>query len=103
MPLTSENACALVGGAVPSKETDMKAQQPATQPATVRVRVLRAFQDHRGKVLDKESETDLPRLFALEMQAANKAKIIPAPDPATSAAAKPSADGGRKGDSNHAR
>jgi hypothetical protein len=75
-PLDVENASALVpGGGVSPKENDMKAQQPGTQPATLRVEVLRSFY-FGGKPIQVKAEVDLPRIFALEMVAAKKAKVI---------------------------
>jgi len=84
-PLTAEGASALVagGGARATQETDMQPQKPA-QPETVRVRVLRSFQDHQRNVQEKNATPLLPRLFALEMKAANKVEFIeeaPAPTP----------------------
>lgn len=75
-PLTTENSSALCGG-VQSRENDMRAKQPGAQPETVKVKVLRDFQNHRREILKKgDSEATLPRLFAIEMQAANKVKIL---------------------------
>lgn len=81
-PLTTENGSALCGG-VPSMENDMRAKQPGEKPADVEVEVLRDFQDHRRQILKKDSKATLPRLFAIEMQAANKVRILPEePEPA---------------------
>ena len=108
-PLTTENASALCGG-VPSMENDMRATQPDAKPAEVQVEVLRNFQDHRRQILKKGSKTTLPRLFAIEMQAANKVRILPegskekpTPDPDPGAgdddADKPKrGSGGKKGE-----
>lgn len=54
----------------------MQAQAKAAPPQTLTVRVLRAFQDHERKVRAKDETVVLPRLFALEMKAANKAEIV---------------------------
>lgn len=81
-PLTLENASALVpgGGARKTKENDMQVQKPGAQPANVKVKILRAFY-YQGKPLAKDEIVTIPRLFALEMAAANKAEIIN-PEPA---------------------
>jgi hypothetical protein len=91
-PLTLENASALVPGgvtaaAIEKERKAMQAQAKAAPPQTLKVRVLRAFQDHERKVRQKDETVELPRLFALEMKAANKAEIIPEPAPAAPAPA----------------
>ena len=75
----------------------MQMQKPA-QPATVKVKVLRSFQDHQRKVLAKDSLAELPRLFALEMKAANKVEFVPEvePTPAPVKEEKSSTGNGRK-------
>jgi len=87
-PLTIENASALVGGVSPS-EKSMQAQKPNAPPATLRVKVLRQFQDHRKQILPVGSESDLPRVFALEMHAANKCALLPEPEPVAAPAELP--------------
>jgi hypothetical protein len=57
------------------------AQQESKEPTHLKVRVLRAFMGHERKVLPKDWEGDLPRVFALEMKAANKVEFIEAPKP----------------------
>lgn len=74
-PLTVENASALLGG-IPFQEQDMQATKP-TPPATVKVKVLRSFQDHQRQILKVNALTELPRIFALEMHAAGKVHILP--------------------------
>jgi hypothetical protein len=49
--------------------------QPQQQPATLEVEVLRAFY-FQGKAQKVGTTTTLPRTFALEMRAANKARIL---------------------------
>jgi hypothetical protein len=97
-PLTLENAAALVPGGVTAddiaKEQRTMQQKPAL-PQTLKVRVLRAFTDHKRQVLAKDSTAELPRVFALEMAAANKAEILkdePAPAPAAAKEEKPASD-----------
>lgn len=85
----------------------MKAPQPGAQPTTLKVRVLRSFLDHRREILKPGSEAELPRVFALEMAAANKVAILkepeapPAPAPVAPVAAlseeKPRGTGDKKG------
>lgn len=76
-PLTIGTASALVagGGAHPQKETDMQNRQAAQQNPMQKVRVMRAFYYH-GKPIEKGSTGELPKLFALEMRAANKVEFI---------------------------
>lgn len=88
-PLTIENASALVGGISPA-EKSMQAPKQAAAPTTLRVRVLRSFQDHQRKVLKAGEIAELPRIFALEMQAANKAQLAP-PEPPEPNAEEPAA------------
>ncbi len=82
-------------------------QEKLALPKTLSVLVLRAFTNHERKVLEKGERAVLPRIFALEMKAANKVVIVedappvaatepaPAPDPAPE---KPPVREGRKGD-----
>ena len=76
-PLTIENASALVagGGVSAQKESHVIAQKPAQAPQTLKVEVLRAFY-FEGKVQAKGSEPTLPRVFALEMAAAHKVRVV---------------------------
>lgn len=101
-PLTIENASALIGGGgVHTRETNM-AQKP-TLPQTLDVEVVRSFMNIDRKPTKVGETVTLPRVFALEMIAANKAKlvakdeaVIESPKPAT--AEKPSNGGdGKKG------
>jgi hypothetical protein len=97
-PLTTEAASALVAGgdARATQETGMQPQKPA-QPETLKVHVLRSFQDHQRKVLEKGVTATLPRLFALEMKAANKVEFVedaPAPAPTPPAKEEKSLFGG---------
>jgi hypothetical protein len=83
-PLTLENASALVaGGGILSKEDTMRAPAASAQPETLKVKVLRAFYYH-GKVIPAKAEVELPSLLARELQAAKKAEIVKAPEPAAS-------------------
>lgn len=50
-------------------------------PATLRVKVLRAFQDHERKIQQKDAILTVPRLFGLELKAANKVEILPEDPP----------------------
>lgn len=81
MPLTIANAGALVSGGVTAKQIeeerkDMKATTPKSQPPeTVMTKVLRPFY-YGSKVIPRDSRQELPRLFALEMRAANKVEIL---------------------------
>jgi hypothetical protein len=100
-PLTTGNSPALVGGAVPSKETDMKAPQPDAQPTTLKVKALRSFY-FSGKPIPVNTEVELPRVFALEMHAANKVQILPSPEPVAPSfevapEVKPKPENGKKG------
>lgn len=70
----------------------MQVQPKAAAPETVEVEVLRSFQNHERKVLPKGATATLPRLFALEMHAANKVRIVERPEPAP---AKPKGDDDR--------
>lgn len=99
-PLTIESASALVpGGGVPDPQEKAMQQQPKP-PATLKVRVLRSFQDHQRNILRPDPRGrevhELPRVFALEMKAANKVEIVaePAPEPAPEPDKKPN---GKKG------
>lgn len=77
-PLTTANAGALVGGGVLGpKEKPMSTG--SAPPQTQRGKVLRAFY-YQGKVLAKDSTQELPRLFALEMQAAKKFEFVTEPE-----------------------
>lgn len=101
-PLTTADSSALVSGGMPSMENTMRAPQPNAQPTVLRVKVLRAFQDHRRQTTKVDSEIELPRLFALEMRAANKVQILPEQAPAAPPPAsddKPSKPA-KKGDAN---
>jgi hypothetical protein len=81
-PLTLENASALVaGGGITSKEEKMRPQTAPAQPETVKVKVLRSFY-HQGKAFPVDTEVDVPRLFARELEASKKAEILKAPPPA---------------------
>lgn len=99
-PLTIENSSALVSGGVPSKEKDMKAEVQAPKPpATLEVEVLRSFMNVDCKPTKVGDRLTLPRVFALEMKAANKVRLIEADEPAPETAQpekqaeKPKADG----------
>lgn len=68
----------------------MQQQAKTALPATLKVKVLRAFTDHRRQILKpaapgKDEVHELPRVFALEMKAANKVAIVddaaPTPTP----------------------
>lgn len=103
-PLTLENAAALVpgGGAQANKENDMQQQKAAQQNQMQEVRVLRAFY-YQGKPIEKDSVVKLPKLFAVEMRAANKVEFVEpapaAPAPAPKAAEKaPEQKPAKKGD-----
>lgn len=103
-PLTTENASDLCGG-VHSKEKEMKAPKANAQPEILKVKVLRNFQDHRRQILKADTEATLPRLFALEMQAANKVTILtdePEKEPAEPVKdpAEDKTKAGKKGDRN---
>lgn len=66
MPLTLDNAGALVSGVKPKEDVvEMKT-----------VRVLRSFFNHEGKVVEKDSIVILPKYFADQVVASNKAKIV---------------------------
>lgn len=95
-PLTVENSLALVGGISP-KEKSMQAPKPPAPPPTLRVRVLRAFQNHERTILAPGTEAVLPRVFALEMHAANKCALLPDALPAQEAPAEQSAEKPRRG------
>lgn len=73
-PLTIENSSALVmgGGESSSKETSMQPKQSAH----VTFEVTSAFY-FQGEVQEVGSKPTLPRSFAVEMQSANKGKIVP--------------------------
>jgi hypothetical protein len=76
MALSVENAGAfLVPGRALSTEETMQALQ------TKKVRVLRAFTDHTKKVVKVGDTVELPKVFALEMIAANKAAPVEEPAP----------------------
>jgi len=70
MPLSAAGS-ALVAGS--SQESTMQAQQ--AQPQTQSIRVLRAFY-YQGKPTKVDEILDLPRLFALELQAAKKVEFV---------------------------
>jgi hypothetical protein len=103
-PLTLENAGALVSGgvsasAIAQERKDMKAPQPGAQPTTLKVRVLRAFY-FSGKSIAVKTELELPRLFALEMQAANKVELVKEEAPPPAAQPKQAEPTDKKGDRN---
>ena len=94
-PLTLENAGALVPGGVTASDIEkerkvMQAQKPAP-PATLKGEVVRAFY-YQGKLLEVGAKVELPRIFALEMHAANKLRFIekaaPAPEKVEAPASK---------------
>lgn len=96
MPLTLENAGALVpGGASPraieQEKNEMKAQQTPAPPATLKVKVVRAFY-YQGKAVEKDAIVELPRVFALEMRDARKALVVEEEKPAAAPAAPAKAD-----------
>lgn len=66
----------------------MQAQQKAPQPQTLTVLVERAFY-YKGEVQKVGSKPTLPRVFALEMKAANKVSLISEPAPVAASAAEP--------------
>lgn len=106
MPLTLENAAALVPGgpsprAIQEERKDMQQTQPrAQQPQTLKVKVLRAFY-YQGKAVDVNSTVALPRVFALEMAAANKAALVTeAEKPAAPASTSAKSAEEKKGDRN---
>jgi hypothetical protein len=88
-PLTLENCSALVpGGGTPADiEKERKSMQQPNQapPKTLEVKVVRSFMNHERRVLKAGERATLPRIFALEMKAANKVEII---EPAPAAPAK---------------
>ena len=101
MPLTLENAGALVPGGVPPRaieeEKKMQAQQTQAQPKTLRVKVLRPFY-YQGKPVEKDAIVELPRVFAMEMRDARKALVVEVADAqaepeAPAATKKPAAAG----------
>src|SRR5262245_53427688 len=75
-PLTIESASALVGGISPHEASAMRAQQPDPPPANIKSRLLRSFPDQLRQVLVVGTTAELPRLFALEMKAANKVEFL---------------------------
>ena len=81
----------------------MQAQQKPSQPTTLKVVVLRAFQMAGGKVVPAKAEIELPRVFALEMIHANKAKAIEEPKEATTTAAAADKGGEQKRGGSNAR
>jgi hypothetical protein len=112
-PLTLENASALVSGgvsaaAIEQERKDMQANPLKPKlPETLKVKVVRAFMFNRERQ-EVGSTPTLPRVFALEMQAANKVELLPEAPPAPAAApatASTASDGKgatRKGET-HAR
>ena len=105
-PLTIENAGALVeggGASALSKETDVKKEQ-AGVAAEVQFTVVRAFY-YKGEVLEVGKTYPLPRVFAIEMQHANKGKIkVEEPAAAApSAPAKSPESSVKKEESKHVR
>ena len=92
-PLTLESASALVPGGVTASDLAkekklMQAQPQQQQPKTLNVRVLRPFY-FEGKPTKVDQTITLPRVFALEMKAANKAEIIADESPRKPEPAKP--------------
>lgn len=85
-PLTTDSARELVSGGALRKDIDMQTT-PAAQPQTLWGVVERAFY-FQGKPLEKGKKCELPRLFALEMQAAKKFTLSTEP----AAAEPPKAD-----------
>lgn len=59
----------------------MKAEVKQNAPAVEQFEVTRSFY-YEGKVMEQGSTYTLPRLFAIEMQAAKKGRIIPKVEPA---------------------
>jgi len=93
-PLTIENTAALVSGAA-SKEAVMQ---------EIKVKILRAFIDHQKKVVRVGDTVTLPKIFALEMIAANKAERVEEPVvPAPAAPAPPAKEAAKKEGGNHVR
>lgn len=72
---------------------EQKSMQPRNPqlPAEVEVEVLRPFTDHKRQVVKKGERHKLPRIFALEMRAANKVKFVD-PAPTQSAPVAPKGD-----------
>lgn len=80
MPLTLENAGALVPGgvsprAIEQERNAMQQQQAPAQPKTLRVKVMRPFY-YQSEPIEKNAIVELPRVFALEMIAAKKAEAV---------------------------
>lgn len=105
-PLTLENAGALVpGGAMAAdieEERRMLQQKPAQKNPEQLVEVIRAFY-YQGKavpVLDEKKNPNrvvLPKLFAIELRAANKVKFVEEePAPAAPAATAKTPEPGKK-------
>ena len=111
-PLTTENAGALVSGggtqADFKKEGSlMQATQASVAPATLQGVVERAFY-YRGEPLEVGKKVTLPRLFALEMEAVKKLRLVnepaaPAAQPASTPAAANPAEGKARKESSNAR
>lgn len=77
-PLTIESAAALVGGGTKVPQEQSMSTVPVTPPAVLKATVVRAFY-FQGKVLEVGKTFELPRVFALEMQAARKVSIAEDP------------------------
>jgi hypothetical protein len=95
-PLTLENAGALVPGGVTASDIEkerkaMQATPPNAPVKTLEVKVLRNFQGLERKLHTAGEVLTLPRVFALEMIAANKVELMPGPE-ATKAATDMPAD-----------
>lgn len=105
-PLTTQNTAALVGGGTMALQETVMSQIKSPPPATLKGTVARAFY-FQGKVLSVGEVHELPRVFALEMQAARKFTISAEPDPApvveepAADTSKPGSKKGRK-ESDHA-
>lgn len=69
-PLTLENSSALVGG---GNSRTGKKEENMQQLQTKTVRVLRNFY-YQAKAIEKGTVVTLPKVFAIEMIAANKAE-----------------------------
>lgn len=99
-PLTIENSSALVmgGGESSSKETSMQPKQSAH----VTFEVTSAFY-FQGEVQEVGSKPTLPRSFAVEMQSANKGKIVPDATPVAETAPAAQSASSEKSEGNAAK
>ena len=75
-PLTVENTAALVGGGASGKDSEMDKNFAAVQ-----FKVDTAFY-FEGQVMEAGKTVALPRIFAIEMQSANRGKIVVPQEPA---------------------